>query len=150
MVQIVKNLPAVQETWVWSLGWEDTLEEGMATQSSILAWRSSWTEEPGGLQCMASQGIGHDWVTNTFTHTYIHIHIYVCIYIYGEREKQSTIGLPRWYRGRICLPMQEMYETRVQSQGRVGPLEKSMATHSSVLAWRISWTEETGRLQSME
>ena len=47
--QVVKNLPAVQETWVQSLGWEDPLEEGMATHSSILAWRIPWTEEPGRL-----------------------------------------------------------------------------------------------------
>ena len=50
MVQPVKNLPALQETWVQSLGWEDPLEEEMATHSSILAWRIPWTEEPGGLQ----------------------------------------------------------------------------------------------------
>ena len=48
MVQIIKNPPAMQETWVPSLGWEDPLEEGMATYSSILAWRIPWTEEPGG------------------------------------------------------------------------------------------------------
>ena len=46
--------PALQETWVLSLGWEDLLEEGVATQSSILAWRIPWTEEPGGLQFMGS------------------------------------------------------------------------------------------------
>ena len=59
--QMVKNLPAMQETWVWSLGWEDPLEKGMATHSSILAWRISWTEEPGGLQSMGSHRVGHDW-----------------------------------------------------------------------------------------
>ena len=48
--QTVKNLPAILETWVRSLGWEDPLEEGMATHSSILAWRIPWTEEPGRLQ----------------------------------------------------------------------------------------------------
>ena len=50
MAQTVKNLPANPETWVPSLGWEDPLEEGMATHSSILAWRIPWTEEPSGLQ----------------------------------------------------------------------------------------------------
>ena len=53
--QLVKNLPAVQETWVWSLGQEDTLEEEMATLSSILAYKTRWAEEPGGLQSMWSQ-----------------------------------------------------------------------------------------------
>ena len=55
VAQSVKNLPAVQETWVQSLGWEDPLKKGMATHSSILAWRILWTEEPGGLQPMESQ-----------------------------------------------------------------------------------------------
>ena len=58
--QTVKNLPAMQETWVGSLGWEDPLEEGMATHSSILAWRIPWTEEPGSLQSMGLQRVGHD------------------------------------------------------------------------------------------
>ena len=57
---MVKNLPAMQETQVQSLGWEDPLEEGMATHSSILAWRIPWTEEPGGLQSKGSQRVGHD------------------------------------------------------------------------------------------
>ena len=60
MIQMVKNLRAVQETWVQSLGWEDLLEKEMATHSSILAWRMPWTEEPGGLQSMGSQRVGHD------------------------------------------------------------------------------------------
>ena len=56
----LKNLPAVQETWVQSLGRKDPLEEGLATHSSILAWRTPWTEEPGGLQSMGSQRVRHD------------------------------------------------------------------------------------------
>ena len=60
MAQTVKNLPAMQETWVQSLGQEDPLEKGMATHSSILAWRIPWTEEPGGLQQMGLQRVGHD------------------------------------------------------------------------------------------
>ena len=58
--QLVKNLPAVQETWVQSLGWEDPLEKEMATHSSILAWKISWTEEPGELQSMGSQRVRHN------------------------------------------------------------------------------------------
>ena len=60
VAQSVKNLPAVQETRGRSLGWEDPLEKEMATHSSILAWKISWTEEPGGLQSMGSQRVGHD------------------------------------------------------------------------------------------
>ena len=55
VAQLVKNLPTVQETRIQSLGWEDPLEKGMATGSSILAWRIPWTEETGGLQSMGSQ-----------------------------------------------------------------------------------------------
>ena len=57
---MVKTPPAMQETWVRSLGPEDTLEQEMATHSSILAWKILWTEEPGGLQSMGSQRCGHD------------------------------------------------------------------------------------------
>ena len=57
---MVNNLPAVHETQVQSLGREDPLEKGMATHSSILAWRIPWTEEPGGLQSMGSQRVGND------------------------------------------------------------------------------------------
>ena len=57
MAQVVKSLPAVQETWVRSLGQDDPLEKGMPTHSSILAWRIPWTEEPDGLQSMASQRV---------------------------------------------------------------------------------------------
>ena len=57
--QLVNNLPALQETWVRSPGWEDPLEKEMATHSSILAWRIPWTEEPGGLQSVGSQRVGH-------------------------------------------------------------------------------------------
>ena len=62
VAQSVKNLPAVQENWVQSLGWEDPLEKEMATHSSILAWKISWTEEqqPGELQSMGSQRVGHN------------------------------------------------------------------------------------------
>ena len=57
---MVKNLPAMQKTRIQSLGGEDPLEKGMATHSSIVAWRIPWTEEPSGLLCMGSQRVGHD------------------------------------------------------------------------------------------
>ena len=60
VAQTVKNLPAMWETWVQSLGWENPLEKGIATHSSILAWRIPWTEEPGRLQSMGSLGVRHD------------------------------------------------------------------------------------------
>ena len=67
----VKNLPALQETWVQSSGWEDPLEKEMATHSSILAWRIPWTEERDRLQSMEWQRVRHDCVTN------FHFHIFM-------------------------------------------------------------------------
>ena len=65
VVQMVKNVPTVWETWALSLVWEDPLEKRNAIHSSILAWRLPWTEEPSRLQSRGSLGVGHDWVTNT-------------------------------------------------------------------------------------
>ena len=60
MAQMIKNLPAMQESQVRSQGQEDSLENGMATHSNILTWRIPWTEEPGGIQSMGSQRVGQD------------------------------------------------------------------------------------------
>ena len=57
---MVKNMPASWDTWIQSLDWKDPLEKGMATHSNILAWRTPWIEEPGGLQTMGSQRVGYD------------------------------------------------------------------------------------------
>ena len=67
VAQTVKNLPAMQETGVQSPNWEDVLKKGMATHSSLFAWRIPWTEELGGLQFMGLQRVRHDWATFTFT-----------------------------------------------------------------------------------
>ena len=66
VAQMVKHLPTTQETWVQSLGWEGLLEKEVATHSTILAWKIPWTEEPGRLQSMGLQRVGHDWATFTF------------------------------------------------------------------------------------
>ena len=65
VAEMVKNPPAMQETQVWFLGWEDPLEKGMVTHSNILAWRTPWAEEPGGLQSIRRQRVRHNWGTNT-------------------------------------------------------------------------------------
>ena len=65
VAQKIKNLSAIKETWVWSLGQEDPLEKEMAIHSSILSWEIPWIEEPVGLQSMGSQKVRHDWVTFT-------------------------------------------------------------------------------------
>ena len=117
----------MRETWVRSLSWEDPLEKEMATWSSILSWRIPWTEEPGGLQSM-----GHKESDTTERLNWT--------------ELIPKLGLPRWLSGKDLPAVQE---TWIQSLNWEDPLEKEMATHSSILAWEIPWTEEPGRVQSM-
>ena len=77
VAHVVKNLLTVQETRIWSLGWEDPLEKGMATHSSILAWRIPWTEEPGRLQAMGLQKVGHNCMAdmlNPLSWGWSHVH----------------------------------------------------------------------------
>ena len=77
----------MQETWIWSLGWEDSLEKGMATHSSILAWRIPWTEVPGKLQSMVSQRVGYDWVTNKQNIPYCKMRIHLT---HQDLQKEMT------------------------------------------------------------
>ena len=81
VAQSVKNLPAVQETRVQPLDWEDPLEKDMATHSSILAWKISWTEEPGGVQSLGSQKVRHERLTLTTYCYYLYSHYY---YLYDH------------------------------------------------------------------
>ena len=71
VAQMVKNPPAMRETWVQSLGREDPLEEGMATNFSILAWRIPWTEKPGGLWSIGLRSVRYDWSNWVHTHAYL-------------------------------------------------------------------------------
>ena len=120
-------MPAMWETWVQFLGWEDPLEKGKATHSGILVWRIPCT-----LLSMGSQRVGHDWAIFTFILTKsLEINKSVASLV-----AQSVKNLPA------------VQKTQVQSLGWEDPLENEMATHSSILAW-IPWTEEPGRLQSM-
>ena len=74
VAQIVKHLSTMQETWVQSLGWEDPLEKEMAIHSSTIAWKIPWTEEPGSLQSMGLQRVGHNWATSlTYLRLYLSI-----------------------------------------------------------------------------
>ena len=127
VVQMVKNLPTMWETHVQSLGKKDPLEKGMATHSSILACRIPWTEEPGGLQPMRWQRVRHDWSD-------------LAVY---------KLGFPSGSVAKNLTSIQELQKTRVWSLGQEDPLEEGIATHSSILAWRIPWTEEPGGLQPM-
>ena len=94
--QMVKNLPVMQETQVLFLGQEDPLEKGMATQSSILAWRILWTEEPGGLQSIMLQRVRHNWVANTFT-TSLSSQLRSCFYSLSEMRIMVATRAICWY-----------------------------------------------------
>ena len=117
------NKPACQcrryETWVRSLDWENTLEESVATHSSILAWIIPWTEEPGRLRSTGSQRVRHDW--NDFTHMHTH----------------------------ACYHPNKPCNHHPNKDLTVPSISEEMATHSSILAWRIPWTEEPGELLSV-
>ena len=97
VVPSVKNLPAMRETWVWSLGWEDPLEKGMATHSSILAWRIPMDRGAWRAAVMGSQRVGHSWATFTFFHfVYIQVQLYlfkffiVCFFFSMMSSKITT------------------------------------------------------------
>ena len=104
VAQMVKNLPAMQETRVWSLGQEDPLDKGMATHSSIVTWSTLWTEELGGLQSMGLQRVGHDWATNTFIslfkkHFFFN---FIYLFIFGQSIQHARPNSPT--RGQTGAP----------------------------------------------
>ena len=118
MVQRVKNLPAMQETQVQPLGWEDPWEKEMATHSSILAWRipmdrGAWRATVHGIPELDTT----ERLTQTHTHTLL-------------TPRTSLVG-------QTVKNLPAMQETWVRSLGQEDPLEEGMATHSSILAWRI-------------
>ena len=94
---MVKNLPAMQETWVWSLGQVDPLEKGRATHSSLLVWRILCSEEADGLQSMGSQRVGYDWAANTFTLILTHRLLLYCLSSTGHWLWEHS-GQRVWYR----------------------------------------------------
>ena len=114
------NLPAIWETQVWSLGWEDPLEKGMATHSSILAWRTPWTEEPGGLQFMGSHRVIHNWMTNTHNHWDSHM----------EQLTSSKLG-KEYVKTIYCNPVYLIYMQSTSSEMPGG--------------WSTSWNQDAGR-----
>ena len=120
VAQLVKNLPAMLETWVQSLGWEDPLEKGTATHSSILAWRIPRTKEPGGLQAMGLQRVArpHDF----------HFHFKLTHSSTGKESACNASGDLSWIPGLGRSP------------------REGNGSHSSILAWRIPWIEEHGGL----
>ena len=114
--------------------WKDPLEKGMATHSSILAWRILWAEEPSGLQSMGLHRIGHDWA-----HTYTH----ACITSCKQAVCRLFFGSFLETRGGFWFELSSNEDLELVCSTVV------TAIHSSTIAWKIPWTEEPGRLQSM-
>ena len=100
----VKRLPAMQETWVWSLGWEDPLEKEMVTHSIILAWRIPWTEKPGRLQSTGSQRVEHDWATShTLTHSASQFSFHLTVIVSCLRSFQDFVRFKKKYYNDILI-----------------------------------------------
>ena len=112
------------------------------SHSSILAWKISWTEEPGRLQSMGSLRVRHDWVTSLSLFTFLH---------WRRKWQPTAVFLPGESQGRGSLMGCRLWGyTGSETTEATFIVEKAMAPHSSTLAWKIPWTEEPGRLQSME
>ena len=130
---MVKNPPAMQETWVQSLGWEDPLEEGMATYSSILAWKNPQGQRSlVGYSPRCRQELDTtEWLS---IHTHIHTRLYMLSFsLLGVNHTFSVYYI-------ICAKL----NTTIHLYS-----EKAMAPHSSTVAWKIPRMEEPGRLQTM-
>ena len=95
----------MQETWVPSLSWEDTLEKETATHSSIIAWRIPWTEQPGRLQSTGSQRVGHAWahIGNVCVHTHIDTCVCICVYKYIHRHVYVCMCVYTHMCTRVCV-----------------------------------------------
>ena len=161
VAQRVKNLTTMQETWVQSLGWEDPLEKGKATHSSILAWRIQGLYSSRGLQELdtteqsavavlflqlqpLTAPLCPLWRT---TAKAAEKRLKPLLPAPGVAESHRTEGTGASLMAQTVKNPPAMQETPVHSLGGKD-LEKGMATHSSILAWRIPWTEEPGGLQS--
>ena len=109
VAQMVKNLPAMQEAWVLSLGWEDPLEKGIATHSSILVWRIPWTEKPSGLQSMGCHKESDTTeqltqLSNTHTHHHHHHHLSInWISIFRQKCVSFLFSFSLLWRGHVKL-----------------------------------------------
>ena len=174
VAQMVKRLSTMWETWVRSLGRKDSLEKEMATHSSTLAQKIPC----GGAWCrllsMGSQRVGYDWATslhNEDEYLFTWLRGYSCL-IFCEMSCLNLLSIfyvfggnfltDLWSHYIFCQPgkpaslvaqmvkrLPAMWETQVWSLSWDNPLEKEMATCSSILTWKIPWTEKPGRLQSM-
>ena len=151
VAQLVKNPPAMRETWVWSLCWAEPLEEGMATHSSILAWRIPGTEEPGGLQSMGPQRVGHDCMTKhsllARTHCLPFGQEWPALYQRGETVDQHTVvsdpcslreRIPSLKAGGAMQDWQKHSENRVPYRWR--RKQNRLYLESRAPSWAGLWT----------
>ena len=131
----------MQEMWVQSLGQEDSLEKGVATHSSILAWVIGWIEEPGELQSMVLQRVGRNWVTNTHTHTHTHTHTMPRILrnINFQHHRYGFIPDVVLNRHKIKLVKEWMTQVTLSPSGRTCILPTLSITDSDVI---IAWLWE--------
>ena len=139
VAQMVKRLLSTWETRVWSLGQEDPLEKESATHSSTLAWKIPWTGEPGRLQFMGSQRVGHDWATSLHFSSWEKV---------GEGNGnplqyswlESPMDGGAWWAAVHGVAKSQTWLNDFTFTFHFQAFEKEMATHSSVLAWRIPGT----------
>ena len=99
---MLRNLSAMWESQVQSLGWEYPLEKVMATHSSVRALRIPWTEEPGGLQSLRPQRVRHDWVTNTHTHTHMFVLFQIIFHYVFSRWSRVRLFVTPWTIAHLC------------------------------------------------
>ena len=131
----------MQETWIQSLVQEDPWGKKMATHSSVLAWKIPWTQEPGRLESMESQRVRHCWATEQQQKSVVSKHLWKSALALLEFSL-VFMYLIFWkaFFFFFKLNLSSVEETRVRSLDQEDPLEKRMATHSSIIAWRIPWT----------
>ena len=115
VAQTVKRLPTMQDTWVWSLGWEAPLEKEMATHSSTLAWRIPWTEEPCRLQSVGSQRVGHNWATSLPSTSFLPYKLckYLEIIMYLSRGHLVLLLVSIWAKEYALNPVKNLPEFKV-------------------------------------
>ena len=147
----------IQHCTSWGGNWT---EKAMATHSSTLVGKVPWMEEPGRLQSTGSQRVGHDWATSPSQverDIKGSVNLRFSFYKLGKWQFWDALSF-KWSLNPLpgtslvaqrLKHLSTMWETRVRSLGWEDPLEKKMAIHSSTIAWKIPWTEEPGRLQSM-
>ena len=135
VAQMVKNLPAIQETLVQSPGWEDPLEKELAPHSSILAWRILWTEEPGGVQSMGSQRGGHNWAIDTFSPSNMMNSVDLN---FGLHHDSSSPHFPRYLSGIVLFLLSPLPSLMLLSLCSLPPLCPSWLPLSHVLSSTMS------------